>query len=130
LSKFLICTDAGLGSFNNRIFNTKGDRIYIVTQSLKQLSAEYQADALSPMGWHLLGSNKSVNINEINKYDSKNKNIYYKEILIKRTKTDPKTKGKITLNERMIVTFSPKYAIYQKNIRDAQITRAKEIINN
>ena len=130
LSKFLICTDAGLGSFNNRIFNTKGDRIYIVTQSLKQLSAEYQADALSPMGWQLLGSNKSVNINEINKYDSKNKNIYYKEILIKRTKTDPKTKGKITLNERMIVTFSPKYAIYQKNIRDAQITRAKEIINN
>ena len=28
----------------------------------------------------------------------------------------------------MIVTFSPKYAAYQKNIRDAQISRAKEII--
>ena len=28
----------------------------------------------------------------------------------------------------MIVTFSPKYAAYQKNIRDSQITRAKEII--
>ena len=33
------------------------------------------------------------------------------------------------LKERMIVTFSPKYAEYQKNIRDAQIYRAKEIIN-
>ena len=28
----------------------------------------------------------------------------------------------------MIVTFSPKYAAYQKNIRDSQILRAKEII--
>ena len=128
LSKFLVCTDAGLGSFANRYFNTKGDRIYIITQSLKQLSSKYQADALSTLGWHLLGSNKSIDINKINKYDSKNKNIYYKEMLIKRTKTDAKTKEKITLEERMIVTFSPKYAAYQKNIRDSQISRAKEII--
>lgn len=128
LSKFLVCTDAGLGSFCNRDFNTKGDRIYIVTQSLKQLPSEYQTDALSLLGWHILGSNNSINISKINKYDPKNKNIYYKEVLMKRTKNDAKTKKKITLNERMIVTFSPKYAAYQKNIRDAQILRAKEII--
>lgn len=128
LSKFLVCTDAGLGSFCNRDFNTKGDRIYIVTQSLKQLPFEYQTDALSLLGWHILGSNNSINISKINKYDPKNKNIYYKEVLMKRTKNDAKTKKKITLNERMIVTFSPKYAAYQKNIRDAQILRAKEII--
>lgn len=128
LSKFLVCTDAGLGSFSNRDFNTKGDRIYIVTQSLKQLPSEYQTDALSPLGWHVLGSTSSINISKINKYDPKNKNIYYKEILMKRTKHDAKTKKKITLTERMIVTFSPKYAAYQKNIRDTQILRAKEII--
>ena len=128
LSKFLVCTDAGLGSFNNRNFNNKGERVYIVTQSIKQLSQEYQADAISNIGWHLFGSKKSVNLSKINKYDSKNKNIYYKEILIKRTKKDPDTNKKITLDERMIVTFSPKYAAYQKNIRDAQIFRAKEII--
>ena len=128
LSKFLVCTDAGLGSFANRNFNNKGDRVYIVTQSLKQLSQEYQADAISNIGWHLLGSRKSIDLSKLNKYDSKNKNIYYKEILIKRTKKDPTTKEKITLEERMIVTFSPKYASYQKNIRDAQIFRAKEII--
>ena len=128
LSKFLVCTDAGLGSFCNRDFNTKGDRIYIVTQSLKQLPSEYQTDALSLLGWHILGSNNSINISKINKYDPKNKNIYYKEVLMKRTKNDAKTKKKITLNERMIVTFSSKYAAYQKNIRDAQILRAKEII--
>lgn len=128
LSKFLVCTDAGLGSFDNRNFNTKGERLYIVTQSLKQLSREYLADALSNTGWHLLGSSKSINLNKINKYDSNNKNIYYKEILIKRTKKDAKTKEKNILEERMIVSFSPKYAAYQKNIRDSQIARAKEII--
>lgn len=128
LSKFLVCTDAGLGSFNNRNFNNKGNRVYIVTQSLKQLPQEYQADAISNIGWHLLGSSKSINLSKLNKYDSKNKNIYYKEILITRTKKDPDTKKRITLKERMIVTFSPKYATYQKNIRNAQIFRAKEMI--
>ena len=128
LSKFLVCTDAGLGSFANRNFNTKGERTYIVTQSLKQLANEYQADAISNIGWHVLGSNKSVNLSKIEKYDSKNKNLYYKEIIIERTKKDKKFNEKITLKERMIVTFSPKYAAYQKNIRDAQISRAKEII--
>lgn len=128
LSKFLVCTDAGLGSFNNRNFNNKGNRVYIVTQSLKQLPREYQADAISNIGWHLLGSSKSINLGKLNKYDSKNKNIYYKEILITRSKKDPDTKKRITLKERMIVTFSPKYATYQKNIRDAQIFRAKEMI--
>ena len=128
LSKFLVCTDAGLGSFDNRNFNNKGERVYIVTQSLKQLPQEYQADAISNIGWHLLGNSKSINLSKINKYDANNKNIYYKEILITRSKKDPNSKQKITLKERMIVTFSPKYAIYQKNIRDAQIYRAKEII--
>lgn len=128
LSKFLVCTDAGLGSFSNREFNTRGEKTYIVTQSLKQLKNEYLVDALSNTGWHIVGNNKSINLKNIEKYDSSNKNIYYKEILLDRTKKDAETKEKITLKERMIITFSPRYAAYQKNIRDAQIVRAKEII--
>ena len=130
LAKFLVCTDAGLGSFSNRNFNTKGERTYVVTQSLKQLQSEYQADALSNIGWHIVGSNKPVNLSKIDKYNSKDKNMYYKEIIIERTKKDKQSNEKITLKERMIITFSPKYATYQKNIRDAQIVRAKEIIAN
>lgn len=130
LSKLLVCTDAGLGSFDNRNFNTQGDRTYIVTQSLKQLSDEYKTDAFSNTGWKTTGEHNHINLNKIKRYDSSNKNIYYKEILIERTKKDKQTKEKITLKERMIVTFSPKYAAYQKNIRDAQILRAKDIIDN
>ena len=130
LSKFLVCTDAGLGSFKNREYNTKGERIYVVTQSLKRLSKEILAEAQSNTGWHLLGSRKVINLKNVEKYDSKNNNIYYKEVIMTRSKKDKETKKDIKLTERMIITFSSKYAEYQKNIRDAQINRAKDIINN
>ena len=72
LSKFIVCTDAGLGSFKNREFNTKGERIYIVTQSLKQLSIETLTEALSNTGWHQLGKKELINLKKIKKYDSEN----------------------------------------------------------
>ena len=128
LSNFLVCTDAGLGSFDNRNFNTKGERTYVVTQSLKQLSNEYKTDAFSNIGWRVAGEHMHINLSKIQKYDPNNNNIYYKEFLIEKTKRDSKTKKNITLKEKMIVTFSPKYAAYQKNIRDSQILRAKDII--
>jgi hypothetical protein len=37
LSKFVVCTDAGLSSINNRKFNDRGDRAFITTQSVKKL---------------------------------------------------------------------------------------------
>ena len=37
LSKFVVCTDAGLASNANRKFNNKDDRAFITTQSVKKL---------------------------------------------------------------------------------------------
>ena len=37
LSKFVVCTDAGLSSENNRKFNNQGERVFITTQSIKKL---------------------------------------------------------------------------------------------
>lgn len=37
LSKFIYCSDAGLGSYNNRWFNSIQNRSFIVSQSLKKL---------------------------------------------------------------------------------------------
>lgn len=34
-SKFVVCTDAGLSSFQNRCFNNKANRAFITTQSIK-----------------------------------------------------------------------------------------------
>ena len=36
-SRFVVCTDAGLTSENNRFFNFFGGRSFLVTQSLKKL---------------------------------------------------------------------------------------------
>ena len=39
LSKFIVCTDAGLSSVANRRYNTLGSRAYVVTQPIKKLKA-------------------------------------------------------------------------------------------
>ena len=39
-SKFVFCSDAGLGSKTNRQFNNIVDRSYVITQPLKKLESE------------------------------------------------------------------------------------------
>lgn len=119
LSKFIYCSDAGLASKANKKFNSIGERAYIITQSLKKLKKEDNEVALKRTGFMELGeSSKKINIDDIDFSIEENRNkLYYKEIPI----IEP-------LEERMIVTYSPKYAAYQKNIREKQILRAKKMI--
>ena len=119
LSKFVVCTDAGLASHDNRLFNNIQDRSFIVTQSLKKIKGHLKEWALSKDGWHKLNSNKLINLNDIDN-SSSNEEIYYKERWINEN----------GLEQRLIVSYSPKYAAYQKNLRANQIERAKNLINN
>ena len=119
LSKFVVCTDAGLASHENRIFNNIQDRSFIVTQSLKKIKRHLKDWALSKEDWHKLNSNKLINLNDIDN-SSSNEEIYYKERWINEN----------GLEQRLIVSYSPKYAAYQKNLRANQIERAKNLINN
>ena len=119
LSKFVVCTDAGLASHENRIFNNIQDRSFIVTQSLKKIKGHLKDWALSKEDWHKLNSNKLINLNDIDN-SSSNEEIYYKERWINEN----------GLEQRLIVSYSPKYAAYQKNLRANQIERAKNLINN
>ena len=119
LSKFVVCTDAGLASIDNRLFNNILDRSFIVTQSLKKIKGHLRDWALSKEGWHSLNSKKEINLNNIDN-SSTNEEIYYKERWINEN----------NLSQRLIVSYSPKYAAYQKNVRNNQIERAKNLINN
>src|SRR5690554_2183784 len=65
LSKFVVCTDAGLASKANRKFNSIGNRAFITTQSIKKLKAQDKELALKPTQWRLLGSNKFINLADI-----------------------------------------------------------------
>jgi len=78
LSKFVVCTDAGLVSNANRKFNDKGNRAFITTQSIKKLKKYLMDWALDPDGWHLCENNNIYNIAELDEGNYMNK-IFYKE---------------------------------------------------
>ena len=118
LSKFVVCTDAGLASNENRVFNNIQNRSFIVTQSLKKIKGHLKEWALSPEGWRKNNSKEIVSLESIDN-TSNNDEVYYKERWIKEN----------DLEQRLIVSYSPKYAAYQKAIRNSQILRAQELIN-
>lgn len=124
LSKFIVCTDAGLASNANRKFNDKDERAFITTQSIKKLKKHLMDWALSPDEWHLSGDNKKYNINEIEKDETTiglyQDRIFFKERWIKENE----------LEQKLIVTYSLKYKNYQRQIRNSQIERAKVAIAN
>lgn len=119
LSKFVVCTDAGLASNENRKFNNIQNRSYIVTQSLKKIKGHLKDWALSPEDWHTINSNAKINLNDVDK-SGDNEEIYYKERWINEN----------GLEQRLIVSYSPKYAEYQKSVRNRQVERAQNLINN
>lgn len=124
LSEFVVCTDAGLASIDNRIYNTTEGRNYIVTQSIPQLPKLMREWALEKKGWRRLGDIEDVtyDISEINLENEKN-HLYYRERWFKENRSGVKA-----YEERLIVTFSPKYALYQRQLRAQHIDKALGMI--
>ena len=115
--KFIYCSDAGLRSESIREYNHMGKRAYIVTQSIKKLKKEEKEWALNPQGFKRVSDDLSVDITKLSEDD---KGLYYKD--------EPYTTKK--LHQRLIITYSPKYALYQKTIRDKQVERAQKMLDS
>lgn len=124
LSKFIVCTDAGLASNANRKFNDMDERAFITTQSIKKLKKYLMDLALSPDEWHLSGDTKKYNINDIEK-DEASIELYKDRIFFKERWINENG-----LEQKLIVTYSLKYKNYQRQIRNSQIERAKVAIAN
>jgi len=123
-SKFVVCTDAGLSSTENRRFNNICDRAFITTQSIKKMK-EYQKEwALSDEGWQLAGHKETFKLSEILEddelYEKYRLSTFYKERWINEN----------DIEQRLIMTFSIKYYEYQRKIRNEQIARAEKAINS
>lgn len=116
--KFIYCSDAGLASEDNRVFNHMGQRAFIVTQSIKKLPAEDREWALKRSGFKRLSEDVPVDITKLSEDDKDH--LYYKD--------EPFTTKK--LHQRLIITYSPKYAAYQKAVRAEQIARAEKMVAN
>ena len=120
-SEFIICSDAGLGSANNREFNSIRNRSYITTHSLKKMKKDDRDIAMNPTQFRKVGSTDFINIRNSDETDEEVFNsIYYKEV--------PIVTG--DMDETLIVTYSPKYKAYQQKIRANQIERAEKIIDS
>jgi len=147
---FIYCADAGLGSLNIRQYNSYGGRAFIVTQSIKKLSALLQQAVFNDFGYRRLTNDSPVTILHMKEFDRfKTENLpLYNDIVYKVLNVDnpvdiglyeekifkngniKKVKSKAVLKQRIIITFSRKMMEYQRHIRNAQIERAKNIINN
>lgn len=126
LSRFVVCTDAGLSSSSNRKFNNdcQGNRAYVTTQSIKKLKKHLKTWALDHEEWLLVGDvpqpgqkPKRYNIAELNDKTDK-ENIYYKSRWIKED----------GLEQQLIITYSLKYKDYQETIRNRQVERALKAV--
>lgn len=122
-SEFVVCTDAGLSSRGNKLYNSMSGRGYVTTQSIKKLPKEFKDWALSRDGWRIVGGNPNVfyNISEINEESRLKDKTFYKECPFKEENLPFQT---------LIVTYSLEYANYHKKIREKHIERALKLIEN
>jgi transposase len=122
LSDFVCCTDGGLGSRDVRKYNTTEGRHYITVQSLKDKKCDPQVQqwALQDGNWHIPGYDGEYSIEEAAQIlgDEFISTTLYKE------RWYIVGKGNKQLSEHYIVTYSKKYADYQKRTRQEQISRA------
>ena len=148
-AKFIYCSDAGLGSYNIRKFNSLGGRSFIVTQSIKKLSDVLKEAIFEGGDYRLLSDDRPVTIaamKEFDRFAEENIPLYndfaykimeadhavdlglYEEKHLKNGKTK-KVKATGILKQRVIVTFSRKMMEYQRAVRNRQIERARKILD-
>lgn len=117
LSRFVVCTDAGLSSIENRKFNDMGNRAFITTQSVKMLKDHLKEWALDPKGWMYGDSGKTHDISNLDEEKDYLK-TFHKERWFNEN----------GLEQRLIVTYSLKYRNYKMQIRENQVQRAMDVI--
>jgi transposase len=117
-SKFIVCTDAGLASNSNRQFNNQGERAFITTQSVKKLKKHLKEWALSPEGWHLPDDSSIYSLDKLDENKDLEKTFYKERWIVEDG-----------LEQKLIVSFSLKYQNYQRKVRNAQIERARKVLN-
>ena len=121
-ASFVVCTDAGLSSTANRKFNNISGRAFVTTQSIKQMK-DYQKEwALADDGWRLAGSNTEYRLSDIlsdeTLFEAYKDKTFFKERWMNEN----------GLEQRYIVTFSIKYMLYHRQLRERQLQRALKML--
>lgn len=128
LSRFDVCTDAGLSSEENRKFNDKDGRAFITAQSIKKLKEHLRKWSLASTGWILPGSKEDYDISKLDEMIEKT-NATDKEKICSKVFYKERWINENGLEQKLIVTYSIKYRDYLRNIRNSQIERAQNRID-
>lgn len=151
-SKFIYCSDGGLGSFDNRFYNTLNNREYVVTQSLKKTEKKELDLIFKDLNWKTVDDDQPISLNKFKaildkKFDgielSDEEQEYikcetiYKTFPMKR-KIQAKflkqfnidlSKNVLSMNETLFITFSAKYYLYQRQLLERQLETANCWLN-
>ena len=119
MTKFIVCTDAGLSSVSNRVFNNTPNRKFVTTQPIKKLKGFLKDYCLGADGWHLIGDERKYKLDELDESDNYEK-TFYKDRWINED----------GLEQHLVVTFSFQYRDYMRKIRSRQLERAEKLVNN
>lgn len=142
-SRFIYCSDAGLGSTDNRAFNAVMGRDYIVTHSLKKTEKAELDRIMKDLNWQFIDDNGRASLAEMIRAADKKiageeltadeetmlaRDIIYKSYpMVRKVNAslfNQKLKGKLDMEETLHVTFSVKYYIYQRTIFNRQLEAA------
>jgi hypothetical protein len=133
LSKFIVCTDAGLSSAANRAHNSRGSLQFVTTVSLRGQRKEVRDWARDPSGWLCAGEAGTFDLDQVRKAaddpltPERTRRALFPKTFYKTMWTslkDPATGEE--LGQNLIVTFSLRYRAYQASIRKAQVERARK----
>lgn len=143
-SRFIYCSDGGLGSFENRFYNTLQQRDYVITQSLKKTKKDELECMFKDLNWRFADNDEPVSLEKMKTICDKvianeeiseeekallDRDMIYKDYPMER-EIDPsniaglKIKNKIRFDERVYITFSVKYYFYQKKVFSRQLLKA------
>ena len=129
---FIICTDSGLSSTDNRKFNNCRGRAFITAVSIKKMSEEDIEWCLSPAGWRLEGDEiKTGRTYDITRLEDtqESREEYYEKVFYKEKFIESHDEERdIAFDQTLLVTFSLKYRDYTAGIRRSQVERAERAI--
>lgn len=142
MTDYVVSTDAGLASEDNRRYNMAEEREYICVQSIPQLPKEDQRMCVKPEGWRIAFRKNAVhrdpvdindpdreifNLEEVLENEKERPGMlkdttFYKEIIVEKGPDGSKRP------ERVIVTYDHDFALYLRHKRAENLSRAKKII--
>lgn len=143
IEEFIMCTDAGLSSGSNKVYNDTDKRKFITAQSVKTLpdtegkkksSGKIKTWAMSECGWRMPNDPETeYTLTEILKPENHSRYkdvIFYKERWYPTWVKDAETGIETRLEQRCIISFSLKYLEYQRTKRQQNLYKAEKAIRH